>query len=367
METIILLLLLIGVLLLIIRLWFTIKKLKMIVSPIHDNIGECVQFPSIILVNGLSFDSYKHKVAFLGIAMSESFKQIHTGLIQTLQNEATSNFEFHTYVPSSCDEGGLHKSLGMIIHNKYDLLFCVGIAMTRVAKDVTLEQNMLTPVVFAAVQDPVKNNLIDSEQSSNNNLTGVCLVDFDYNKQIHFLHLLKPSVRTVLILYCPVYGALEYDKHQTLLALSRYNIIARIAVVQCGMHEETLFAYLTSIVDGIDALLTLRDPVIISYADVLINFCNKHGILFFSTNLDSVTQGAAVGYGIKEGDYGVEASGLVQGILENKKLPSELPIIHLQRRHKLRINILTMRMQGVEMTEEQLKTFKDIELQYTTI
>ena len=55
----------------------------------------------------------------------------------------------------------------------YDLVFTVATQSTRTMKEVFEKKKLSTPIVFTAVPFPIKLNLIVSEASSGNQLTGV--------------------------------------------------------------------------------------------------------------------------------------------------------------------------------------------------
>lgn len=97
-------------------------------------------------------------------------------------------------------------------------------------------------------------------------------------------------------------------------------------------------------------ILVLKDNTVVSAIDSLIKLCNQYGITLLATDLDSVDKGAALAFGVKEYDYGVDAAKKAQLILEENKHPSDVPSTPAQN-HKIKLNTQVMHKQGLSLSK----------------
>lgn len=208
-----------------------------------------------------------------------------------------------------------------IVSGDYDLVFTVGAACTQTVYELVTKKQKGLPVVFAAVDDPLGIGIIKSFENSGNQLTGV-IEPHDFATQLMILKYLKPSAKKILLVYDPAQGTgLEKYKDQIADLATKQNLEFKALPV----HEPSqLQERVKSIITNADAILILKDVGILTARDALVKLCNAYGVTLFASDLNTGEHGAALAYGVKEFDFGVEGAYKAQQILEKNILPAAI-------------------------------------------
>ncbi len=260
------------------------------------------------------------KVAIFEPAPHPAIDDITSGFKQTLE-QGTHPYDFKIF--NANGNKTLQRSQAEeIVHGDYNLIFTIGASCTQIIKELTAKKELKTPVVFGAISNPVETGIIASMESSGNNVTGVAEVA-DYKKQLAALTILKPTTRSVLLVYDPGHGTgLEKDKNEIEQILNSYNIkLQAVPVYNAGELQQKVEGMLS----GIDVVLVLMDNTVVSAIDGLIRLCNRYGVTLYASDLNSGLKGAALAFGVTQKDYGVESGKKALAILEQGKEPSSIP------------------------------------------
>lgn len=282
------------------------------------------------------------KVAIFEPAPHPAIDEISNGFKQTLEDQGTHPYDFKIF--NANGNKTLQRSQAdEIVHGNYDLIFTIGAGCTQIIKELTTKKDMKTPVVFSAVDNPVGMGLVNSLTSSGNHLTGVINTS-DYKKQLAILPQLKPSTRSVLLVYDPGHGTgLEKDKNEIEQILSSYNISLQAApVYNAGEIQQKV----EGLMSKSDVVLILTDNTVVSALDGLVRLCNRYGVTLFASDLNSGLKGAALACGVTEAEYGTESGKKALLILEQNQSPTSIPTIPLSSYH-LTINTTTMHQQNL--------------------
>ncbi len=210
-----------------------------------------------------------------------------------------------------------------IVAADYDLIFTIGMGATMLAKEMTTKKKKNIPIVFSAVSRPVELGLIDSFESSKNHVTGVA-DEQDYERQFELLSLVKPEVKSILLVYNPQEGTgLEVNKEVIKNILDKKGItLQSLEVFSSG----EIYNKASSAIVGADVVLVLTDNTVVSAIESLVKLCSRHGVTLFASEADSVRRGAALGCGIPQREYGVRAGKQARSILIHHKKPADLPV-----------------------------------------
>ena len=289
------------------------------------------------------------EIAILVPLSHPSLEQIQKGFIDTLKNSKNVNYKFDVF--NANGNTILMKSQAeQIILGKYDLVFTVGTGASKIVKELASKKQVLIPIVFGAVSRPEELGLINSKESSGNNLVGV-IEDDTYADHIDALLKIKPDTKKILLVYNPSQGAgLEKDKDIIKLILESKNIELSTLSVNNGSEIQPK---LSSVIGKTDVVLVLKDNTVVSAIDIIIKLCNRNSKLLFASDLDSVDKGAGLAYGVHEIDFGVTAAKLAIQIIEQNKKPTDLKTSVVGNR-KLKINTKTINQQGLFLSEMQL-------------
>ncbi|MBY0352956.1 ABC transporter substrate-binding protein [Candidatus Babeliales bacterium] len=286
-----------------------------------------------------------HRVAILTPVTHPSLEQIEQGFRKTLQQDTTANYECTTYNANG-NRSLMRSQVEEILAGNYDLAFAIARQPAQMLKEISIKKQQLVPIVFGAVSDPVGSGIIDAEQASNNNVTGVIEVT-NYELQLALLHALKPSTKRMLLVYDPNSG-FGKDKEE----IVRLAGVHGIEVMGMEVYAASeIYGKVSSAMSTVDAVMVLKDNTVVSGLEGLIKLCNQHGVTLYTTDLDSPAKGAALGFGVEEYDFGVEGAKKALLILNEGKNPTNIPSTPLAN-NKIKLNTQAAAAQGLPLSRE---------------
>ena len=264
------------------------------------------------------------KVGICNFVDDASLNQIVKNLQDQLAAiEAEQNVKFEIlYDNCNLDFTVLNQIISKFEAEPVDLM--VGIATPVAAAMQAATEDSQTPVVFAAVSDPVGSGLVESLEAPGANLTGTS--DYlDTNAVMNLIFALKPEAKTIGLLYnlsedsstTPIAAAKAYLDEKG-VAYKEYNGVNVSEVMQAA---ESIAA------DQVDAVFTPTDNTIMT-AELSIYETLKEAKIPHFTGADSFAlNGAFLGYGVDYANLGKETGNMVADILINAKNPAEVPVM----------------------------------------
>ena len=306
-----------------------------------------------------ALDTNKKQVAIAIFVPSShpALEDIEQGFKETLNQLGTSQYRFTTYNANG-NKTLLRAQAEEIAQDNYNLTFTVGVSCTQILAEVLKKKGKSTPLIFVAVDDPVGMGIINSLESSGNNLTGI-IENPSYDKQLEVLLKAKPSTKHVLLAYDPAHGTgLEKDKQAIEVILKKHGVkLNSIEIFQSSEIQQKV----TSLLPGKDVVLALKDHTIVAGIDSLITLCNRYGVTLFASDLNSGEKGAALAYGVTEYDFGLHAAKKALLILADHKHPSDIPVTPITN-YKVMVNSKTMSAQNLVLTPEIKQELNIIEV-----
>ncbi|AGA59401.1 ABC-type uncharacterized transport system, periplasmic component [Thermobacillus composti KWC4] len=215
-----------------------------------------------------------------------------------------------------------------------------------------------TPVLFAAVTDPLAAKLVDSMEAPSGNVTGASDTNPAAVQQLmDFIAEHFPDVKTVGIIIN------EGETNAVVMAenaeqqLAKHGIQAvRAAVANTSEVKQAA----ESLVGRADAFFITLDNTVVSGVDAVIQVANENDIPFFSSDRDTVERGAFATVGFKYFDHGYQAGQMAVEILKNGKKPSELAVA-LPDKLDFILNLKAAAEQGIDVTDEMKAVVQDPE------
>lgn len=311
--------------------------------------------------------SQKYSIAILSISKGNVCELLINGFKQELQNLVGGKVEFTYDVYSTKNDRSLLRSyIEDICDKDYDLIFSIGGATTIMTHSITSSKGYLTPIIFTAVNTPVKLGVVESMKSSGNHLTGVTGVsDSGYlERMANFLNIVKPESEKVMILYNPnpTQNSNYLEQEAQELAFHLKNMDKDVSLFHVYHFNEIEEKVPLALTTDIDTLITLSDVTTIRATDTLIKLCNKYNVTFYALNALVVEQGAALGYGIRWEDFGIEAAKLAHKVLCEKMKPTDIPIVEWRTNCKFFVNKKAMEKQGLSIRPESLYLLENTEV-----
>lgn len=258
------------------------------------------------------------KIAILTPTTHPSLEQIEKGFIETMEKHCRQKFTVKTYNALG-NKTLMRSEAEEIAQGDYSLVFTIATQATLTMKEVFEKTKKATPIVFTAVPFPLKQNLIASEASSGNQLTGVKETT-DFAKE---LEILRDKAKTVLLVYDPTSPSLTSDKDEIKTILADMGI--ELQTVEIFKTNEILLKT-APFIEKADAVLVIKDNTVVSGLDALVKLCDQKGKLLIASDLDSADRGAPYAYGVSELIYGQEAAQKALLIIDEYKRPRDIPI-----------------------------------------
>ena len=243
-------------------------------------------------------------------------------------------------------ERGRAEVLDDIARRRPALVLTVGSpATTLVQSDVVPAGLRSTPIVFCMVLNPQAAGLVQSMQSSGNNLTGASL-DIPVKVQFETLQSVVPKVKRIGVFYNPA----ETEK----VVQPAARVAAEMGLELVGIavtSPEQLPEFATTLrTRRLDALWSVADSTVFASSrslEFLVRRAVEARIPFMGLSPDFVKSGALLALSVDYRDIGLQCGEQAAHVLRGSP-PSSVPIT-IPRKVTLHINPSTARGIGLEV------------------
>jgi putative ABC transport system substrate-binding protein len=202
-----------------------------------------------------------------------------------------------------------------------DALYVMGSVGGRAAKEVTAEKNPTLPIVFGVISNPVGGKLVQSIQSSGNNLTGITPNNENLStKRLEiFLAMISGTKRVVMGWSDPKTSGIE-NIRRAAEALNVELVEQQITDAAAMKAFYTSFLYQSG-----DVIFRATDAASGTVVKEMVAVSLEKKIPMSGTNLSDVESGALMSYGANYEKIGEQAARLMDAVLHGTK-PSDIPI-----------------------------------------
>ena len=292
------------------------------------------------------------RIAIFAPAVHPAMDEIEEGFKDSLKGGVKS-YAFDIYNANG-NKTLLRAQTEEIIQQGYDLIFTIGTICSHTMHTLTKKKEITTPVVFTAIDDPVKLGIVASLENSGNHLTGTTVQD-DFSSQFDALLSVKPDAKRILFVYDPGDGAGRDELCVSIAQAVRDKgmQLSSIQVFQANEIQQKVMPF----IEDTDVVFIYTDHTTVSGIDSLIALCSRFGKTLFASDLSSADKGAALAYGVREYDHGNLAGKKALQILEGKKAPFQIPVTPVLEQ-RIKVNTGTMEKQGLKLTQEDLERIK---------
>ena len=202
-----------------------------------------------------------------------------------------------------------------------DLLVAVATPVAMAMQAATEESG--TPVVFAAVSDPVSVGLVDSLEAPGSNLTGTS--DYlDTAAVLDLMYAQNVNLKKVGLLY-----DLGQDSATSAIASAKAYLEKRGAEVveRTGTSvDEIALAAQALVADGVEAVFTPTDNTVMKSELTIYETFVDAGIPHYTGADSFALNGAFLGYGVDYANLGVETANMIADILLGGADPASTPV-----------------------------------------
>ena len=243
--------------------------------------------------------------------------------------------------------------------DEYAFVATIGSWVSKQVHLYATTNNWTVPRLFVGVHDPVESTLVPGLEMGSSQVVGVAEAPKDFGHQVALLKVLRPELKTILIPFDPSfrYDGFDKDKRRLNYHLEQNGIAVReVAVMLHGDITEQLQHHLR----GVDMIWVLSDPATRIQIKKLVSLCKQEGITLMTSELASLFQGAALGFGDSGSRTGAFAGQLGFALLTGQRTPNELPVVIAQHPKVLRVNPNAYEQQGVELGKAQRALLQEV-------
>lgn len=226
------------------------------------------------------------------------------------------------YDNCNADANVMNQIIANFAADNVDLM--VGVATLVAMAMQSATEDSKTPVVFAAVSDPVGAGLVASLEEPGSNVTGSS-DNLDTNSVMNLIFAQNPDAKKIGLLYDvgqdSSTAAIEHAK--AYLDDKGVEYVERTATTA----EEVALAAQALVSDGVDAVFTPTDNTIMKAELAIYETFADAGIPHYTGADSFALNGAFLGYGVDYANLGRETADMIASILTEGKDPATTPVI----------------------------------------
>lgn len=226
------------------------------------------------------------------------------------------------YDNCNADANVMNQIIANFAADNVDLM--VGVATPVAMAMQSATEDSKTPVVFAAVSDPVGTGLVASLEEPGSNVTGSS-DNLDTNSVMNLIFAQNPDAKKIGLLYDvgqdSSTAAIEHAK--AYLDDKGVEYVERTATTA----EEVALAAQALVSDGVDAVFTPTDNTIMKAELAIYETFADAGIPHYTGADSFALNGAFLGYGVDYANLGRETADMIASILTEGKDPATTPVI----------------------------------------
>lgn len=270
-----------------------------------------------------SSDAKQYTIGICNYVDDASLNQIVDNVKTRLEAiGAEKNVQFNIeYDNCNADSTLMNQIISNFQADKADLLVAVATPVAMAMQAAT--EGTDTPVVFAAVSDPISTGIVESMDAPGSNLTGTS----DYLDTAAIMNLIfvqNPDAKKVGLLYdvgqdsatASIAAAKQYLQDKGVECIERTGTTV----------DEIALAAQALVADGVDAVFTPTDNTVMKAELTIYETLADAGIPHYTGADSFALNGAFLGYGVDYANLGVETANMIAEILLDGKKPAELAV-----------------------------------------
>ena len=299
----------------------------------------------------------------LAVLQSDNHASSHfayLGFIFGVSEQIGQRFMF-TSLNAGGNEARLQEHVQACLRDDFRLILCLGyeatVAMQKaLAAMPAAKRAQMPPVVFSDVKDPLRLGLTSSLEKVENNFIGVVETEDMSKSYVKMLLQLQPHVQNVVLVYNKnhEFGLIEEEKERVVAQLIKEGVgVAAVTASSAAEMFHKVKDCLNAAKAKPDLMITLRDTMAMQNMPLLGILAQQYGIPIFSSDLGSVTEGAALGYAYPDHLRGKKCAQKALAIIRDSAEPANMQYGILDRHgYRVRVNRTLMFMQGVKLNDE---------------
>ncbi|MDQ1234898.1 putative ABC transport system substrate-binding protein [Paenibacillus sp. SORGH_AS306] len=232
------------------------------------------------------------------------------------------------------------------------------LAIATPSAQAVVSQVKDTPVLFAAVTDPLSAKIVSDLQKPGRNVSGASDTNPEAITELaDFIGTELPDIKTIGLVINEGEPNAVIMAQRAEEAFKKHGItLIKAAVTNTSEVQQAA----QSLVGRADAFYITLDNSVVSAVDTIIQLANENKMPFFSSDRDTVEKGAFATVGFKYYDHGYQVGQMAVDVLKNGKNVGDLPVA-MQEKLDLILNLKAAEAQGIKVTDEMKAKVKDPE------
>ena len=233
------------------------------------------------------------------------------------------------------------------VKDEVDLIFAIATPAAQSAKQVTSD----IPILFSAVTDPVKSEIVDDWEKVGGNITGTSDMA-PIASQLEMFKEIDPNIKTIGILY----NTSEANSQIQIEEVKSLAPAEGLEVVSVGVSNvNELPQAISSLVKKVDALYMITDNMVAASVELMSKVAIENNMITISAEETQVRGGLLVTNGLSYYELGKQTATMAKEILVDKKDISTIPVGLAEKTITI-VNQKTLEALGLD---QNLPLFKD--------
>lgn len=229
-----------------------------------------------------------------------------------------------------------------------EAIISIGSLSAQNIHTILTKRNITIPHIFSCIANPVELGISTGKYQTGTSSTGIAedstgITDAFFKS---FLHV-RPDAKKVIILHSLTSPGLRAMIAEMINGFAARSIQA--AGVYVSTMDEVARAATNVITRDIDAVIVLRDTLVVSSLQPILKACRAHGTTAFVSDSNSVVNGAVAGCCVEEAELGLLVGEIITKIVLDGTAPEEIPVTYFNTASLCRtyVNQYEMHAQGL--------------------
>lgn len=233
------------------------------------------------------------------------------------------------------------------VKDQVDLIFAIATPAAQAAKQVTSD----IPILFSAVTDPVKAEIVESWEKVGGNVTGTS-DKAPTESQLEMFKQIDPNINTIGILY----NTSEANSEVQVEEVKDIAPELGLEVVTVGINNvNELPQALDSVIKRVDALYMITDNMVAASVELVREKTLENKMITVSAEETQVRGGILITNGLSYYELGKQTAQMAKEVLVDKKDISSIPV-GIAEKTVTTVNVKTLKALDLD---KNLPLFKD--------
>lgn len=229
------------------------------------------------------------------------------------------------------------------------------VAIATPAAQAAASQAPNTPIIFAAITDPVAAKLVRSLEVPGMNLTGTSN-RWPFERQVELIRTLLPKAKRIGAIWNP--SEVNSDAAMKIIRPLLRQLDVDLVEIPVATTADVAVAARTT-VNSVDAFMMIADNTALAATKTLVQICLGAMKPIIGGDLDTVRNGGLATYGYDYFELGRETAQMVKEVVLEGKNPATMPVRY-PRQTKLILNQKTATQLGLVIPESIKKQADEI-------